>query len=364
MNTPVTLINKTVLTNNISSMQALMNMNSKLLMPMMKTHKSTEIAKIQLNTGCFGFLCGTIEECIAAYTINTKNIMYAYPVINIDNIKILSKIAQHCNMILRSDSYECVDITQDLARKSGICFGMTVIVDSGLHRFGLDPYKAAKLAEYITKKSNIRFLGFSTHPGHVYQKTKDQVAEVANDECESLKKAEMEVRKYGIESVYITSGSTPTVKLSVESDLINVFHPGNYVFNDYIQMILGSASEEECALYVSACVISNPEKGIFIIDAGAKCLGLDKGAHGNAAISGYGYVKKHPKAIITSLSEEVGIIHAKQEEFRIGDIVQIIPNHSCATANLTSRLYFEQNDNTDNEYIKVDIRSNSYSFQI
>ncbi|HPB17170.1 MAG TPA: amino-acid racemase, partial [Clostridia bacterium] len=100
------------------------------------------------------------------------------------------------------------------------------------------------------------------------------------------------------------------------------------------------------------------------IDAGAKCLGLDKGAHGNTAIKGYGYIIKHPDAVITSLSEEVGIINAGKEEFKIGDIVRIIPNHSCSTANLTSRLYCSQDGNISDEYIKTDIRGSSYNFKV
>lgn len=359
MNTPVTVIDKDILNRNICFMQTLADKNRKLLMPMMKTHKSTQIARMQLQAGCFGFLCGTIDECLAAYSIKAENIMYAYPISNMDNLIKLCNLASKCNVILRADSYECVTLAQKAANIQGVSFGMTVIVDSGLHRFGLNPLKAAQLATYMNQQKNIRFLGFSTHPGHVYQKTYDQISMIAKDECESLEIAQQEALKLGIESKYITSGSTPTIRYAIKSDVINIFHPGNYVFNDYIQISLHCAKEEDCALYVTASVISNPSEGVFIIDAGAKCLGLDKGAHGNCAITGYGYVKKHPDVIVASLSEEVGILHAKKDEFKIGDVIQIIPNHSCSTANLTSRLYCIQ----DNSYIDVDIRGNSYNFE-
>ena len=52
MRTPVTCIDKTILEKNINQMQSLADSKNKLLMPMMKTHKSTQIAKMHLEAGC------------------------------------------------------------------------------------------------------------------------------------------------------------------------------------------------------------------------------------------------------------------------------------------------------------------------
>lgn len=155
----------------------------------------------------------------------------------------------------------------------------------------------------------------------------------------------------------MTSGSTPTINKSIDCQSIDVFHPGNYVFNDYIQMTLNVAKEHQCALTVMASIISHPREGIYIMDAGAKSLGLDKGAHGNTAITGYGYIKEHANAQIISLSEEVGVVKGKENEFHIGQIVHIIPNHSCAAANLTSRLYNLE----DSSFIHIDARNGCYN---
>ncbi len=71
-----------------------------------------------------------------------------------------------------------------------------------------------------------------------------------------------------------------TFSQAVKDENINVFHPGNYVFLDTIQMSVNRATEEDCALTVYATIISHPREDLFICDAGAKCLGLDQGAHG------------------------------------------------------------------------------------
>ncbi len=47
---------------NIKSIQNLCDDNGKELWPMVKTHKSTQIAKMQINAGAKGFLVGTLDE--------------------------------------------------------------------------------------------------------------------------------------------------------------------------------------------------------------------------------------------------------------------------------------------------------------
>ncbi|MFA7673100.1 MAG: alanine racemase [Clostridia bacterium] len=356
LRTPLTLIDKEKLKNNINRMQMLCDKNGKKLMPMMKTHKSSYIAKMQLKAGAYGFLCGTIDECELAYSISAKNIMYAYPVSSKVNIMRLAALTDKANIILRTDSKECADIANDCARVSGKYFNMTVIIDSGLHRFGLSPENCSDLGKYISSLSNMKLIGISTHPGHVYAGNADDVTRIALEEAEYMKRAKESFVENGLPVEYVTSGSTPTMSEAVKSPHINIFHPGNYVFYDYIQMKLGIATEDQCALTVLAGIISHPGRNTFICDAGAKCLGLDKGAHGNSAIDRYGYIKGNSNAKLISLSEEVGLIKCENDdEFMIGEQIEIIPNHSCSAANLTGSFY----DRKTNTFIPVDARGNT-----
>ena len=131
------------------------------------------------------------------------------------------------------------------------------------------------------------------------------------------------------------------------------------MFLDTIQLSLRNAKEEDCALRVYATIISHPREDLYICDAGAKCLGLDKGAHGNSSIVGYGTVVGHSEAIVDSLSEEVGKIHIDgKTELKIGDKIEIIPNHSCSTANLCSYYTMIDGDEVIGS-IQVDVRGNS-----
>ena len=96
-----------------------------------------------------------------------------------------------------------------------------------------------------------------------------------------------------------------------------------------------------------------------MIDAGSKCLGLDKGAHANSSITGFGRIKNHLELLIYSLSEEVGKVKAESKtDIKIGDKIEIIPNHACSAANMTSYYIGVRNGVTE-KILKADMRGNS-----
>ena len=215
-------------------------------------------------------------------------------------------------------------------------------------------------ADSLKEFEALNFKGISTHPGHVYSAVKHEDIQYYVDQEKSAVKSAVDALKVaGYSLELVTSGSTPTFYKAVYDENINVLHPGNYVFMDNIQMSTETAKESDCALSVYATIISHPSENLFICDAGSKCLGLDQGAHGNTAIKGYGYVKGRPELTVSSLSEEVGKLHVEgTTTLKIGDKIEIIPNHSCSAANLTSYLTGCRGDKVE-RLIKVDMRGNS-----
>jgi D-serine deaminase-like pyridoxal phosphate-dependent protein len=358
--TPAILVDLDVLHHNLNKYAEEAAKYKKQIWPMIKTHKSIEMATLQRQYGATGFLCGTLDEAEALCEAGFDNIMYAYPVatkVSIDRVIALSK---KCNFILRIDGLESAVLVDEAAKKAGVKIQYTLIVDSGLHRFGVEPEQAAEYVDRISSCENLVFKGISTHPGHVYGAAcRKEISKYVMDECGAIEKAVNVLKAAGIFCEIISSGSTPTFWGAVRDANINIYHPGNYIFHDAIQMSTETASEEECALYILASVISHPKEDLFICDAGAKCLGLDQGAHGNSSVRGFGYIKNHPELNMYSLSEEVGKIHVEgKTDLKVGDKIVIIPNHSCSSANLTD-YYIGVRGKEVEKMIAVDIRSNS-----
>ena len=360
--TPAILLNLDVMENNMKNFQQMANASGKALWPMVKTHKSTEIARMQMSYGAAGYLCGTLDECEALVSAGHTNIMYAYPVANEPNISRVVQLSKDCNFYIRIDHHMQAEILNKAAKSAGVCVNYVVIIDSGLKRFGISPLDIADFVKVMGHYENLIFKGVSTHPGHVYDFEND-VSRVALAEINAMETACKVLDRIGIRPELVTSGSTPTFAHVVNADAINVLHPGNYVFMDNIQVALGCTDERSIALTVLATILSvrKDENGcdVFIIDAGSKCFG-DQGVHGSVGLKEkYGQIKNYPGLELYSLSEEVGKIRgANGTGLTIGDKIELIPNHSCSVANMTGWYVCMRGGSVVGQ-IAVDIRGNS-----
>ena len=260
-------------------------------------------------------------------------------------------------MIVSVDALETARQYDAFCRDHAAEWEYLLIVDVGLHRFGVDPRQAGDYVQAISQRcTHLKFAGIASHPGHVYAAADaSKVAACGEEESVLLRQARDAAVKAGFSCGIVASGSTPTLSSEFQSDVIKVVRPGNYVFYDTVQTMFG-ADSRRCALTVLASVIGKRSDRKWIIDAGSKCLGLDKGAHGNSAIRGYGTIVAHQGLTITSLSEEVGILESELPmDLQIGDRIEIIPNHSCSTANMTSHVVLCVGDDVVGHY-EVDAR--------
>lgn len=357
--TPAILLDLDVMEDNIRRCADLARDHGKQLWPMVKTHKSLELAARQAEAGAAGFLCGTLDEAEALAKAGYRRLMYAYPVATEVSIRRALRLQSSCELILRIDGTEAARALNAAAGKDGLRVPYTIIIDAGLHRFGVPPREAGAFARELGQFENLVFRGISSHPGHVYgASSARELPRYCREEREALRLALASLREEGFSAEIVSSGSTPTFAGTVADENLGIYHPGNYIFNDAIQLSTDTATREQCALTVLASVISRPREELLICDAGAKCLGLDLGAHGNASIRGHGLVLGHPELSVDSLSEEVGKLHVHGEtSLKVGDKVRIIPNHACSAANLTSFYIGVRGDRVDH-VIPVDIRGN------
>ncbi|TYP53282.1 alanine racemase [Thermosediminibacter litoriperuensis] len=363
--TPVFLVDLDILERNIREAAELARDYGKRLWPMVKTHKSTEIAEMQKAAGAEGFLVGTLLEAERLVEKGFTDIMLAYPVAGRENLKRVVRLAQKARIIL---SIDCVEVAREITsalEENGIQLEYLMIIDSGLRRFGVLPEDAVGLARDLAAFQALKLAGIATHPGHVYGASEsEEVDEIARQEAGALKTAAGILEKEGFKVEIVAAGSTPTFRHAVKDERINVLRPGNYVFYDCIQAALGVAPLEKCSFTVMGTVISKPRPKNLIIDVGSKCLGLDRGAHGISLVKGFGAVAGHPELTLVSLSEEVAKVEVEGEtSLRVGDRVRIIPNHACAACNMTSYLVGCRGEEVE-KIIEVDMRNGTWKPEV
>jgi D-serine deaminase-like pyridoxal phosphate-dependent protein len=363
--TPAVLVDVDRVVRNVSRVMEVAKRFGKRVWPMVKTHKSSYIARIQRDLGAEGFTVGTLDE---AETLVEKGIARNIMLGNVyvadrESFARVARLAElGARVILRIDSFEGAKLVNSWLEERGLELDYVVKVDTGLHRFGVRPEKVVSFVKSLQQFRKLRFVGIVTHPGHVYASTSPAgVERVAKEVSEIMAKTAKELGKAGFELEIVGTGSTPTLRFDLTDDTYTHLFPGNFVFYDRMQVeLFGSATYDDCALMVLATVVSVPEHGeerIAIINAGSKILGLDRGGHGQEALKGFGRIVEHPNAVIVSLSEEVGKVDISNEpSIRLGEKVRVIPNHACVVANSTSWLVAVRGERVAG-LIEVDMRN-------
>ena len=148
----------------------------------------------------------------------------------------------------------------------------------------------------------------------------------------------------GVRIDEVSAGATPPARFSLQQHGFTEFRPGNYVYFDRTQVSLGAATVDDCALTVLARVVSKPAPDRVIFDSGSKTLTND-GARGFTPSPGFGLVLRDGRPdvnlLIERLSEEHATVRAMNGSTPLepGDLVRIVPNHSCVVSNLVDQAW-------------------------
>jgi len=354
--TPAVVVHEARLKENIRAMQATARLHGLALRPHVKTHKCLKIACMQLAGGAVGLTASKVDEALVFLDAGCHDVTVAYPVLDPAKLDRLLAAArrQGATLCCIADSFEACEALDAAARRNTARLGVFLKIDVGLHRCGMDENDARllPLARRIAEGEGTRLAGLLSHAGQAYgAPDAAAVRDIARQEAAILCRVRAKLETAGLAVPTVSVGATPTA-LAVEAPGayrgIDELRPGNYVFLDRTALRLGLAGPQRVALHVLATVVSTNER-YAIIDAGAKTLGLDLGAHGfGAADYGYGLAflpvngQEDPTAAealrVVRLSEEHGFLDRTGRDIRIGTRVLILPNHSCVVANLAERL--------------------------
>lgn len=242
--------------------------------------------------------------------------------------------------------------------------GVFIKVDTGYQRSGIPAEATGSiklLVDMMKDSSKITCKGFLAHTGHNY-KAADQDEIHKNHSKALLNLNELkDVFRKEIPNMEVSLGDTPACSISEEFYGIDELRPGNFVFYDIMQYVLGSCNEEQIAVAMACPVIArNIDRNELVIygggihfskeyleadDEGTKLFGsiVRITENGWSEILGGGF--------LANLSQEHGIIRCNDElfnEFTIGDLIGILPVHSCMTANLMGEYL-----STDGEWINT-----------
>ncbi len=369
LSTPALLVDRPRLDRNLDRMQATAEANNVALRPHIKTHKSVALARRQRARGAEGLTVATVAEAETFVEAGVSDVRVAYPVTGRDKHARLRHLRDDATLSFTVDTLAGAEQAA-AAYPARAPVDVLLEVDVGHGRCGVhwsDNAQAVRVARAIAGAKELHLAGILTHAGQAYSGPADtqteaealaQSARHERDRMLSVAAALADAEGTGVtpDAFEISIGSTPTMaafeNAEHEGFRVTEIRPGNYVVHDAMQVALGAASLDACALTVCTTVVSVQEKpdgpARAFVDAGKKVFTTDTGY----GTDGYGTVlapthsrQAHPELRLAHLSEEHGWLDGVHpDRLSVGDRLQIVPNHACVTFNNQNQIHVIDDD--------------------
>jgi len=354
---PTLLLDKKKCLNNICLMAEKAKKHNLIFRPHFKTHQSRIIGKWFKQFDVTKITVSSLK--MAEYFANDdwKDITVAFPV-NIREIEIINSLAEEIQLNLTIENTESIEF---LTKELKFEVGFFIKIDTGYRRTGIsfDIFLTIdKILKAASVSSKLKFKGFLSHTGNTYNA--QNIDEIRDIHSDALKKLSFLRNQYIKEypDLVMSIGDTPSCSVINTFPEIDEIRPGNFVFYDLMQHQLGSCKFDQIAtIMVCPVVAKHSERNEIIIHGGGVHFSKEFIEINGSKVFGKfvhltsnGWQEISKNNYLTKLSQEHGTLKISGDLFDkiyIGELVGIIPVHSCLTANLMKEYLTTENDNID-----------------
>ena len=319
LDTPALVLDLDVLEKNIRDLQADCDHIGIPLRTHTKTHRTPQIARMQIAAGAIGIACQKLGDAEVMVAAGIPDILIPYNIVGKLKLERLTRLIKGSSttLTLAADSAATVEGLSAQAVRDDCHIRVIVEMDCGGHRCGTQcPQEALELAQRIDRLPGLDFMGVMTYAsGERVLPYLDEVRELA--------------KKAGLPLHMISNGGTGS-QAFCKSIGCTETRIGSYVFEGMTRV--GKREHlrpDRCPVRVVVTVVSTAVPGQIIVDGGMK-------AFTSYPPTPYGYCLEHPEIWLKGMSIEHGQVDITQSthKFEIGEILSFIPLHGEMTTNL------------------------------
>ncbi len=383
--TPALLVDVDIMQDNMDKMMAFLRQSGAGvgIRPHAKSHKTPEIARLQMAKGALGICCAKLGEAEAMADGGVTDIMIASQVIGKGKISRLVDLSKRVNLKVAVDTSENVkDISRESAASGGNV-GIVIETEVGMNRCGVRTHEeAVDIARLASTLPGVRYAGIMGYEGHaVFMPGFEERRTAANLAYDKLLGFRDAIKaKAGLASDIVSTGGTGTYLFGGLRRGMTDIEAGSYIFMD---TRYGSTAGIDFlnSLAVLSTIISHPQQDLYVCDAGIKSMTEEFGMV--STLPSYGlkvtgmseeHIKLKPEANPDSLAgfkaldrkyasragraAEAGMDRAAVagspartrgsagageggavKPLAVGDKILLIPSHCCSTVNLHDVIY-------------------------
>jgi D-serine deaminase-like pyridoxal phosphate-dependent protein len=345
---PTLLLNESAARHNIRQMVEKTRGQHIRFRPHFKTHQSLEIGEWFREESVTAITVSSLDMAEYFSAKGWSDITVAFPV-NLREIDTINRLASQVHLGLLVESLASIQFLQaNLSRRVDIW----VKVNIGANRTGLpwdQPEAILEIAKQAASSTFTPFRGLLTHAGHTYAaRGAEAVLPIYIESVNRMNTVRDALLATGFSTCEVSVGDTPGSVLSPDLGQVDEIRPGNFVFFDAHQLIQEVCQPQDVAVALACPVVAkHSERCEIVIYGGA--IHLSKDFHDDGQHRIYGLVTRPeengwsapiPEAYVRTLSQEHGIVSVNGPTFdsiQIGDLLCILPAHSCLTVQVMRR---------------------------
>ncbi len=326
------------------------------LRPHIKTHKMTEVMRLQLALGITKFKCATMAEAEMAALAGAEDVLLAYQPVgpNIDRWLALSALHPSVRFSCLADNAASINALAEAAARAKTRLEVMLDLDVGQHRTGVAPEAAFDLYRLIASRPALTPGGLHAYDGHIHD---TDVAE-RTAACEAafapvaVLRRKLERATFSVPR--IVAGGTPTFPMHAREDDVEC-SPGTCVFWDAGYARMFPDLDFLPAAVLLTRVVSKPAPNRLCLDLGHKAVASEM---------------PHPRVVFLNLDDATPVMHSEEhlvietpraDAFAIGDMLYGLPWHICPTVALHSEVVLVRNHQAEERW-KVTARSRALTF--
>jgi 3-hydroxy-D-aspartate aldolase len=302
-----------------------------------KTHRSVELARLQMEIGgAVGVCCQKVGEAEVMIAGGVPDVIITNEIADPRKMARAARLACEARVQVVLDDPATVVPWAAAAREAGVELSALVEIDAGTGFCGVDAgAPAAALAQEIAAADGLRFGGLQAYYGaaqHVRdpQARRARIAEAAARVRETLDR----LSDVGLDCPLVGGGGTGSWEFEAATGLWTEVQCGSYLFMDADYGAVSPADgqalgEFEPSLFILSTVMSKARPGIAVCDAGLKVQSLESGPPRMHGLDG---------VEVKGCSDEHGFLLDPADRLRLGDRLRLIPGHCDPTVNLHDRI--------------------------
>lgn len=346
IDTPALVIDLDAMERNLARMAAFARGAGVRLRPHAKTHKSAELARLQLASGAVGVCVQKTSEAEALAAAGVPDLYISNEVVAPAKLARVAALAAALaarggRLAVAVDSAEGIARLGEAVRAARSELDVLVELDVGQGRCGVapadrDPRAAVELARRVDATRGLRLAGLQAYHGRAQHLRGVEARRAAVEAAAAAVRATREaLGRAGLPCPLVTGAGTGTFAFEAASGAWGELQAGSYLFmdRDYADNEADPAQPRfEHALFVLAQVMSAGADRA-VVDAGHKSHALDSGLPRVHDPSG------GRRFAFENGGDEHGILRAADGGPlpALGELVWLVPGHCDPTVNLHDR---------------------------